>query len=223
MNRDANITLPADAPNAGPRSPGDEEPHPPSAWGAAAAERLEATATRARGLADAVHGSAAWAWARRYLPVYRWVSDLQDTTIAVFVAGGWGMWLLGGVFAFAVGGAGAPLVGAVLALVGIGVDVAVVRWWMGYRRAPARLRHQILARGQIAAGRELADSSLAAAQVARLGEQVRPTLAAHVRAGTTGRPERRSLTATGAGGRTRPLRPGTLPGCPVRGEAGGER
>jgi hypothetical protein len=170
-----------------------------------------------------VHGSAAWTAARRYLPVYRWAGDLDDKTIATLVLGGWLVWLLGGVFALSLGGPGAPVLGALLAVAGIGVDVAVVRWWMGYRRAPARLRHQILAREQIAAGRELADSSLSAAAVARLGEQVRPTLAAQVRAGAVPAPAPRTVTAVRADGRTRRVEPGALAACPVRAELGGRR
>lgn len=195
--------------------PDDREPTPPPQWAAAASNAVDTGARRARAAATAVHQSQAWRWARRYLPVYRWATDLQDKTIAGLVAGGWGLWLAGGVLAFALGGPGASVVGAVLALLMIAADVAGVRWWMGYRRSPARLRHQILAREQIAAGREIADSSLAAAQVVELGEQVRPALAARLRAGDPPRTRRREVTMTGPVGGPRPVRHGDVPVCPT--------
>ncbi len=174
-----------------------------------AAPALDAWRDRAMTTATAVHRSTQWRSARRYLPVYRWAADLDDRTVATFVAAGWGMWLVGGLVSFALGRPGAAVIGAVLALVGVVVNVAVVRWWMGYRRSPARLRHQILAREQIAAGRELADSSLAAAQVVRLGEHVRPALSTETSVPTL----RRRIVATGPDGRTRSVDVEALAGC----------
>jgi hypothetical protein len=194
---------------------GDLEPSPPPQWAVAGAGALEAGVGRARIAAHAAHESAAWAWARRYLPVYRWATDLDDKTITVLAAGGWLVWLAGGVVSSALGLPGAPVVGALLAVAMIVVDAVGVRWWMGYRRAPARLRHEILARDQIAAGREIADSSLAAAQVVALGEQMRPVLAARLSDGGTDRFVRREVTMTGPVGGPRPVRPGELPACPV--------
>jgi hypothetical protein len=176
-------------------------------------------ARRARAAASRVHASPGWAWARRYLPVYRWAADLEDKTIAAFVAAGWGLWLLGGLLTAVLGRLSALPAGLLLAAIGAVVDTAVVRWWLGYRRSPARLRHQVLARPQIAAGRELADSSMAHAQVVALGAHVRPALAA---AGprTAGS---RVLTATGPHRATRDLHPGELAGCPQTSAPGGER
>jgi hypothetical protein len=174
---------------------------------------VDAVASRigsAGGWPAAVHHSRAWAGARRYLPVYRWAAGLDDRTIAATVAAGWGAWLLGGLLAHLLGGPGAVVPGVVLAVVLAVVDVAVVSWWMGYRRSPARLRHAILAREQIAAGRELADSSLGGRQVAGAGAQVRPSLAAgQLDSG----PTRRRVTAIGPEGRHRACHPGTLPTC----------
>lgn len=203
--------------------PDDREPTPPPQWAAAAGNAVDTGARRARAAAAAVHQSQAWRWARRYLPVYRWATDLQDKTIAGLVAGGWVLWLAGGVLTFAFGRPGAAIVGAALAVALIAADVAGVRWWMGYRRSPARLRHQILAREQIAAGREIADSSLAAAQVVELGEQVRPALAARLRDGNPPRAQRREVTMTGPVGGPRPVRPRDLPACPAAGRDGASR
>ncbi|MBD3781312.1 MAG: hypothetical protein IE923_18890, partial [Micrococcales bacterium] len=70
--------------------PDDREPTPPPQWGAAAGNAVDTGVRRARATATALHQSEAWRWARRYLPVYRWATDLQDKTIAGLVAGGWG-------------------------------------------------------------------------------------------------------------------------------------
>ncbi|WP_263119340.1 hypothetical protein [Cellulomonas sp. RIT-PI-Y] len=149
-------------------------------------------------------------WARRHLPVYRWVADLDDKTIAGLVAAGWVVWVVGGFLTAVLGLPGAALVGLLLAVAGVVVNVVAVSWWMGYRRSPARLRHQILARTQIAAGRELSDCSLSAAQAVDLGAHVRPALAAQTAPQQTGG---RALTATGPHGATRDVQPGELPVC----------
>ncbi|GHS89272.1 hypothetical protein AGMMS50218_15150 [Actinomycetota bacterium] len=164
---------------------------------------------RVRALAGRVHDSQQWDDARRYLPVYRWAGDLDDKTITSVVGGTWAIWAVGGFVTCTAGVPGAPLVGALLAAVGAVCSWALVSWWMGYRRSPARLRHQILAREQIAAAREIAESSLAATRVLELGEQVRPALAAGIRPGTAPR----VLTAAGPDRRVVDVPRGQLPGC----------
>ncbi|WP_147463452.1 hypothetical protein [Cellulomonas triticagri] len=189
--------------------PDDIEPPPPIARPAATGG-ADGVRKAARVLGVGV--GAARTAARRYLPVYRWAAELSDTTIAAAVVAGWGVWLLGGLLVVVARLPGSALVGAVLAVGLLAGDAALVSWWMGYRRAGARLRHEILARTQIAAGRELADSPLAGAQVAALGQQIRPTLAAGLASGVG---VVRVPAAVGPSGTARPLRPGTLPDCPV--------
>lgn len=113
--------------------------------------------------------------ARRYLPVYRWIADIDDKTVAAVIGGGWAVWVLSAVLSMAMGaGAGAVVCGVVLAGVGVVVTKMVLSRWVRYRRSPAQLRHQILARDQIARARELGTSTLGADTVVKLGEHVRP-------------------------------------------------